>query len=64
MNCNGDRFTEELRSRQETDLRWREVWSRSFTLLGGALVDVRGEHDAVQIAVRLQNAMQLLHSSG
>ena len=64
MKCNGDRFTEELRWQLETGLRGREVWLRSFTLLGGALVDVRGEHVAVQIAVRLQDAMQYLHSSG
>ena len=64
MKCNGDRFTEELPSRLETGLRGREVWLRSFTLLGGALVDVRGEHVAVQIAVRLQDAMQYLHGCG
>ena len=64
MNSTGDPFTEEVGPQLETDLRWREVWLRSFTLLGGARVDVRGEHVAVQIAVRLQDAMQLLHSDG
>ena len=64
MKCNGDRFTEELPSRLETGLRGREVWLRSFTLLGGARVDVRGEHDVVQIDVRMHDALQKLHIDG
>ena len=58
MNSTGDPFTEEVGPQLETDLRWREVWLRSFTLLGGARVDVRGEHDVVQ--VRLSRIIPLI----
>ena len=64
MNSTGDPFTGEVGPRLEIGMQWREVRLRSSTLLGEARVDVHVEHDGVQFAVRMADALQRLHTGG